>query len=53
MRNGFIARRGWEFEYCPFCCEKLELKEFFQRKIKKVCKCKKCGRKIDERVLHL
>ena len=36
---------------CPFCYEKLGMKATWKRKIKKVCYCPNCHKKIDERFL--
>lgn len=52
MKQGKIIQ---EPEYlrnrCPFCYEKLGMKENWKRKIKKVCYCPNCHKKIDERFL--
>lgn len=34
---------------CPHCGRKLSKLKLFQRKRKKTCKCRNCGKKIDER----
>lgn len=34
---------------CPFCYERIGMWEMVQLKMKKICTCPKCGRKIDKR----
>lgn len=36
---------------CPFCYEDLGRIELLRRKVNKICRCKKCGKIIDERYI--
>jgi transcription initiation factor TFIIIB Brf1 subunit/transcription initiation factor TFIIB len=36
---------------CPFCHNKLGAVEYAKHKTLKICKCKKCGCVIDERII--
>lgn len=36
---------------CPYCRKALSKGEALKRKIKKVCRCKNCGKTIDERYI--
>lgn len=36
---------------CPYCRKALSKGEALKRKIKKVCRCKSCGKTIDERYI--
>lgn len=49
--NGVIKNPEWIKNKCPFCYENLGIKENMKRRIKKVCQCPRCHRKIDERFL--
>ena len=46
-----VAQENWMKNRCPFCQEKLGVKELLMRKQKKVFVCKKCGNNIDERFI--
>lgn len=46
-----VTQEKWIKNRCPFCQEKLGVKELLMRKGKKVFVCKKCGKKIDERFI--
>lgn len=47
--EGIMSNPKWLQRKCPFCYEKLGKMEVLKRKTKKVCKCKKCNKIIDER----
>ncbi len=47
--NGIRAEDSWMKGRCPFCSEKIGLVAGMKRKIKKVCYCPKCHKRIDER----
>ena len=52
MKQGKIIQEPEYFRNrCPFCYEKLGMKATWKRKIKKVCYCPNCHKKIDERFL--
>lgn len=52
IMQGFKERTEWELKTCPRCLQKLSLIEIMKRKKLKICRCNKCGRIIDERLLH-
>lgn len=39
----------WMWARCPYCMERLGMKENFKRRLRKKCRCGKCGRNINER----
>ncbi len=46
--KGIIRRPEWVQELCPFCGKRLGRIEIVWRKVRKICKCKNCGKIIDE-----
>lgn len=52
MMQGFKERSERELKTCPRCLQKLSWIEFMRRKKLKICRCGKCGRIIDERLMH-
>lgn len=49
--KGVVAQPGWQKGRCPYCNFELGFLENLKRNIKRTCKCKKCGKRIDERFL--
>lgn len=49
--KGFAAWPEWLKGECPYCFGKLGKIESLRRKARKICKCKKCGRIVDERYI--
>lgn len=46
-----LKRQEWKIRICPFCCQKLGIKELIKRKVLKICICKHCRKMIDERYI--
>lgn len=49
--KGVAAQQEWQSGKCPFCYQTLGKVEILRRKVKRICKCKSCGRIIDERFI--
>lgn len=49
--NGVTAQPEWLRGKCPFCQEELGKIEIIKRKVRKICKCRNCGRIIDEKYI--
>lgn len=47
--KGVTARPPWMRYRCPYCMERLGIKENLKRELLKNCRCGKCGRKINEK----
>lgn len=43
--------QDFETEICPYCMKKLNIVEIVKRKLVKKCRCVKCNRIIDERIV--
>ena len=49
--KSMIAQPKWQKKRCPYCFEKLGLPARLSRNMKRICKCKKCKKTIDERFI--
>ena len=47
--RGVRMRPKWQNRMCPYCCKNLGRMEMWKRKLRKTCRCRECGRVIDER----
>lgn len=45
----FVQEREVDAKLCPFCYGRLKMREMIQLKVRKVCICSKCGKKINKR----
>lgn len=51
MLQGIVKQSDIMLKICPHCHKKLTNREVLQRKTKKICRCKMCGKVIDERYI--
>lgn len=47
--RGIRTQPGWQKRMCPYCSKNMGRMELWKRKIRKTCRCRKCGKLIDER----
>ena len=48
---GIVAPPNCMQKKCPFCMENLDTLEYLKRKSTKMCRCKKCGRIINDKII--
>jgi ribosomal protein L37AE/L43A len=50
-KHGIVRQQERMDCICPFCHNRLSAVEYAKRRALKICKCRKCGLVIDERIL--
>jgi ribosomal protein L37AE/L43A len=49
--KGIICPQEEYYRKCPFCQSRLSRVEYIRRKTVKICKCNKCGRLINDKMI--
>jgi ribosomal protein L37AE/L43A len=49
--TGFRRPPEEYYRNCPFCQSRLSLPEYMRRKTIKICKCDKCGKLINDKII--